>query len=275
MATATPVSFAPAIDWLTLCTYRFEPYTDMVALLRRHNPKWSAGRWLQYQGFHTRDGMFYGHTQQTNDKEHYIVRISGSQAQEIADLILANPDLAKSFYSTRLDVQRTRYIPDWWDVRRLHDRLKNLGLFVSMIQSETGSTLYVGSRKSPRFTRFYVKEFVPPMLRLEIELKGAYARLAWNLLLDRQLVADLYAANLRRLGLPSNIIHDYMPVETSDLDWIAAGKTADAQKQFKWLMSLSAKLQAMANDHDIGPMTRDFFWSLAQSVDTDSGDVIS
>lgn len=270
---STPVTFTPEIDWLTLATYNFPKYTESVAAIRRQYPgTWKHAKWLQYEGFkHQEYPVFYGHALQSNDREHYILRVSGTFASEFWRLF-ERYGYADHWYCTRIDLQRTMDIPEWWKVRELHDALAGEGFNVSIIQSATGNTLYLGARTSDRFTRFYEKDLLKPMLRLEIELKGRYSRLAYQLLLEGATIADIYAENLRALKLPENMERDYLPDDANDVEWTLAERIVTIEKKLEWLQTLIPTFAKLANDHDIGSQVRDIFHSLSlQRIDTDSG----
>jgi hypothetical protein len=268
----TPVSsghsFAPAIDWLTIASYQFTPYTEMAASLRRFLPHgWKRSRWLQYDGWHNPDGIFHGHALQSNDKEHYIVKISGALAHEWLHDMLGDPDgwqMLQHWYATRLDIQVTKPVPDWWLIRNLHDNYMAQGRNVSIIQSATGSTLYLGARTSDRFVRFYEKQLETMYLRLEFELKGRFSRHGFIGLLDGTItVADLFAGHLAALRLPEEQGDYYFPDDAKDISFPKHIRMIDNDARLKWLLSLQGKFAQMANDHDIGERVRDIFASLA------------
>lgn len=273
---STPIqSYRAAIDWLTLATYRFESYTDAAAQMRARYPgKWKAANWLQYAGFkHPEYPIMYGKALQTNDKEHYVVKTSGSFADEFATWFLSL-ECADSFYCTRIDVQRTKSIPDWWDVRLLHDELHECST-VSMIQSESGSTLYLGSRTSDRFTRFYEKDLDGKLLRLEIELKGRYSRQAWSLLLAGEHREDCYSYHVGKLRIADHMKAYYLADSTNDIDWSIAEKQSSMRSKLRWLHTLVPTFDKMSNDHDIGSEVRDLFYSLSiGSIDRKSETVL-
>jgi len=269
---STPMPpFRTAIDWLTLATYRFEAYTDAAAQLRtRYFGKWKAASWLQYNGFkHPELPIMYGRAIQSNEKDHFVVKVSGSFADEFTSWFLSL-DCAESYYCTRIDIQRTRSVPEWWDVRLLHDELKDTNT-VSIIQSDTGSTLYLGSRTSDRFTRFYEKDLDGKLLRLEVELKGRYARQAWSLFLAGEHREDCYHYHVSKLKVPEIIKTDYLSWAENEVEWAMAEKQSTMRTRLKWLHSLSATFLKMANDHDIGHEVRDLFYSLSiGAVDTNT-----
>lgn len=249
--------FAPEVDWLTLATYRFTAYTDTVAQIMRHySQKRRPGRWLQYDGWKI-DGLFWGHALQSNGREHYIVRVSGAYCTEFLSWFLPS-SLADSFYSTRVDLQVTNARPDWWNVRQEYDRLTEEGRAASMIESETGSTLYIGSRTSDRFCRIYEKELGGcKMLRLEIECKGDLSKNVWGELLQGASVADMYLSNLVRLKLGDRIQDYYAPKGADVVVYSTVERQLDMEKKLAWLVSLVPSIDKLVNDHTVGERARD------------------
>lgn len=262
--------FAPCIDWLTLATYTFPAYTKACADLRKFFGKgWKQARWLQYDGAHHPDGAFYGHAVQSNEKEHYIVRVSGAMAHEWFNQpsvsVYDNGAFLSAMYCTRIDIQVTSYLPRWWNVRHLHDHYKSKGRYVSMVQSETGSTLYVGARSSMMFTRFYEKPIGDETyLRLEFEIKGDQARWVFANLLNGELtVTTAWYAYLEKLRMDADHAEFYGQVDIG-IDFPKFLRESDANGRLKWLQSLIPRFHQMANDHDIGDRVRSIFDNLAQ-----------
>jgi len=260
-ATGKISSFACWCDWLTICTYKFEPYTMAVAYLRRQEESgWKRKSWLQYEGFQHKTGVFYGHATQSNKREHYLIKISGNLAGQYLGDILAQ-GWAKSFYATRIDLERTRQKPEWWKPRELADWLRGEGKKVSMIESEF-STVYIGSRTSGRFTRIYEKDYESIYVRLEIELKKKHAAIAWDYLLSGKSVESLYASHLEKIGLFERAVADYLPQDADRLDLALVEKETKMGKRLEWLKTLQATFIKMLHDHDIGAMTADIFYAV-------------
>lgn len=260
---STPLGFGVACDWLTLATYKFKAYTDFAAYLRSEYPKgWKKARWLQYDGFGNKFGVFYGHAIQSNEREHFVVKITGGAAAEFLPEILEQ-DFAEQFYATRIDFQRTIPKPEWWEPREVKDFLDGENVVCSMIESETGSTVYIGARASGRFTRMYEKHYERLYVRLEIELKSQHARIAWGHLLQKKNPRDIYAAHLEKLPLDERAMRDYAPDDVNDLDLRKHRRIIDSKRQLDWLKTLIPKFQQMANSHEIGGEVRDVFYSLS------------
>jgi hypothetical protein len=276
-----PTIFTAALDWLTIATYRFEAYTKMVGLLRARDTstKWKAGRWLQYDGFHDGSNIFYGHTLQTNEREHYIVKISGHAAHTVFRDLMDNPenlDILQAFYATRIDVQVTRDIPDWWNPRDCYDDMVNVQKkTASVIQSDTGATLYIGKRTSGRFIRFYVKDLEKPYLRLEFELKAQYARDAWTYLVEENMTpAELFEDMLMLSKLPGYMRDSYDQAQIRKFDYTKHATRMESNAKLKWLVSLLPTFEKMTRDHQIGEMVQAIFDSLSrepQRLDMEHG----
>lgn len=252
------------VDWATLATHDFAAYTRVVAWLRRgsDSDEWQGAKWLQYSGFSDGKYLFHGHSLQSNDKEHYIIRMSGYRSDKLMRTFVLKDDF-QPLYATRLDVQRTRKPPEWWKPRELRDWLLEQGITSSLVESDTGVTLYIGSRQSGRFVRIYEKQYETKYLRFEIELKSYHARNALERLRDGQSVDSVFNSHLNRLKLFPRMVQDYQAGsgETYDLKKLEHDTTVE--KQLNWLKSLVRTFHTMANDHTIGEQTRGIFKSLS------------
>jgi hypothetical protein len=266
----TETVFAVQCDWLTLATFKFSPYSFLAALLTEKYPQgWKHGRWLQYEGKANNLGIFYGHATQSGGREHYILKISGNMADVLLLDLLAETWI-DAFYATRIDIQKTRSIPKWWKPRDLYDWLKIHSYTTSIVQSTTGTTLYIGNRQSGRFTRIYEKDLGEKFLRFEIELKRHHAHNAFDYLKEGSSLISLYYSHLLKIPFPEEFLADYLPSDAPELDLRLKSREIDQQKQIDWLKTLVPKFRQMANDHDIGPRVRDIFTSLAiEEIDDD------
>lgn len=269
-----PKVFSTWCDWVTIATYKLESYTDLAAYLRRQEPTgWKGGTWLQYKGYRNKDiNTFYGSGDQSNKKTHYICVVSGSWAGQWLPDFLAQP-FAEQFYCTRLDVEKTRVAPSWWEPRKVKDRLGKLNITTSMVESDTGSTVYIGSRRSGRFIRMYEKDYGRKYVRLEIELKRHYARMAWEALLQGANIADIYATHLDKCKLPDGLTVDFMPSEYDPVNLTYDSLNTDMQKKWEWLLSLSDTFLKMANDHEYGERTRALFLYLSTPTEVEGDDI--
>ena len=169
----------PAIDWLTLTAFD----ANETIRLANISGKYGTGepqvqKILGYSGRQWR-GIFFGVGVQ-NDMRHVMLRASG----EVADTVMEELVGYGSGRCTRIDLQITVYLPLSYSARLLADRLrmtkwKHYKRMVELIEGNPAGfdTVYIGSRKSERFIRIYVKKAgVSKYLRFEVEYKGDFAQ---------------------------------------------------------------------------------------------------
>lgn len=263
------MSFRVLVDWLTLATWDFTAYVNMAALIRRDGEKWKKSKVMQYEGW-TNGEIFHGRAYQAG-KEHYMIRASGSGSDELCREIIDFPERSNAdlFYCTRIDLQRTIPSPSEWKPREIYDWIvEQKSGTSSVIESETGSTVYVGARASDRFTRMYEKNYEKLYVRLEIELKGEYSRFTWAKILadGMTILPEMYTAHLQRINVPQWVKVCWQPMPDTDMDIREHERLHNEGKQLKWLQSLMPTFRKMANSHEIGGRARDIFYSLSVEV---------
>lgn len=183
----------PAIDWLTLTTYDTKKQADMAQLFNRVRPRWAEeavnSKMLQYDG-RRGEQWFIGAGQQKG-RDHFIFRFSG----DLADAVTWQR-LRPSVDCTRIDLQLTLPLPvpianSYQEYKSLVDTMHESEIergqrargLDAVISPDGFCTLYVGSRESERFYRFYVKEAAGLyFLRFEVEYKGSnsFAGRVWR-----------------------------------------------------------------------------------------------
>jgi hypothetical protein len=192
----------------------------------------------------SKEGIFYGAGQQ-NGRSHAVVEAKGNRAQEFYNWIITKPSIvAGEWYCTRIDLQVTKPGPDAYDPHKAYTRLrKPKGLHLS----DTGNTLYVGSRKSDSFWRIYDK--TPELLRVEIELKGKQAKRAFVGLLNGLNMGGIWNQYMLRSRIPKVLVDRYQtaeePTEAEPIEDVE-----DMQKKLDWLKTLDSLVFKLANDHD-------------------------
>lgn len=161
--------FNSGVDWLTLTgelrdDARFQ-LSGLFEAMSVNPEEWST---MGYKGKRcTETGVRYGSRQRISGETDELFIASNAVAGEAVDFLVNKPFVN----CTRMDLQVTVYLPE-----AEPDRAKNayekiqatkaIGQSVvgrrktSLIQSDTGDTLYVGSRKGGRkFFRFYDKSY--------------------------------------------------------------------------------------------------------------------
>lgn len=271
------------VDYIRLCTWDLAAYTKAASALMQFRQGWKSGRFLQYYG-HKLGSMFFG-TAKQHDKHHYLIQISGGMAHTItSDLGLMMTLGDPSFYCTRLDLQKTLDLPEWWNVRDVVDSIKTMDTgktpdTLSFIESTTGETVYVGSRTSDKFIRIYTKSLDRDYLRLEYEIKGSLARSIYSGIYQNgsRSISGVYNTLLVNQRLPQYVKSYYLDPDAQMVDISIPEHQAEMAKKLQWLVSLEATIRKMLSDHDIGHETNVFIQSLATyggHIDIEPPDIV-
>lgn len=243
MSTNQIITDVPLIDYLRLSTFNFQRYLKLTAQIRAYGSGWRPAKWLQYKGQKSEQGIFYGHAEQ-NKRPHAIIQVSGLQAQKFYTTYKEQLD---GWACTRIDVQLTRIAPGVELRPRLYQSIINRKKKASLIQSDTGTTLYIGARTSDTYTRLYDKE--DALLRCEFELKGKQAKRAWASLMAGLTVAQVFNETLQRVRLPK-LYHDHYHANAEQKDMVQIDETEDMMGKLEWLAQLDGLVYKLANDHD-------------------------
>lgn len=252
------------IDYLRLASWGHVPYTDVMSTLMRDWPgEWDKGKWLQYSGWR-KEGFFIGMGEQAK-KRHAVMQASGFLAQKMHKQLID----FDNWYCTRIDIQRTVKEPEWVNLQKLYKHLGKKGY--SLISSEQNDTLYIGSRASNKFTRLYEKLFDEMYLRLEFELKGKRALLAWRAIEEGENCDRVFDFYLDKLKLPVRYIKLFENTEHNATEKaMTKEREQSAMKKLDWIVSLDASIKSAICDHDIGDRVKVLVhsWShYAQEID--------
>lgn len=265
----------PEIDWLTFTTWEntvFNAWQDWQQTIQGDQ---KTGKIRNYEG-EWKGSSFIGEGRQ-NNKAHGMVRVSGSESHK------AYFDLMRCGYAkcTRLDLQITLDLPENYSARKFADDLRSdqtgdcQRSILLMENSDGLNTVYLGSRKSDRLARFYIKAVGDPgqeerFIRFEVEHKGEWARVVSENLSNGN--ADI-----------SGILLDFLDsIEVDDsqgiirkfkdfLNGIKAGLTIsreirDDNKTFTWILEqVTPAMIRLLNDHDIGPYLADHLSGLLEN----------
>lgn len=252
-----------SLDYLRLASFDFN-YASLIAeFMTRWPGKFRHGRWLQYKGWKC-DSLFVGVGEQAG-KQHMIISASGSTANDLARWM----DNDRTFYCTRLDVQRTIERPRQASLARIRTQTRTKN--TTLIQSKDNDTLYIGSRESAFYTRLYEKILDDIWLRLEFELKGSKARSAWGGMLHGKTASHIFAYYLRKSKLPDRVKAWYSEVGDdqsfeADRQIVEHGDRA----KLKWLMSLDDAIGKAMTNHEIGEQVKELVraWAkVAENLD--------
>lgn len=259
-------------DYVRFTSWNSVTYALLSSAMMQKVTGWRQGNFLQYQG-RKADGFFFGIANQ-NGKRHYMFQASGVKSGRLIEL--AKHDSVKC---TRLDLQRTIRKPHKWDARGYYDNLRtddSNTRKLSIVQSSTGDTLYLGDRNSDSFIRIYEKEVDGlEWLRLEIELKGKTAETAYRKwqdtsdlpLFEKVTFSTIYDTMLNRFRLSEDVLA-WFSTGKDDNEQLTLHKEAkDKDNQLRWLLNLSDTIIKMANDHETGHAVREWLTNLIQNLD--------
>jgi hypothetical protein len=262
------------LDYLRLASWHDASALKLTAELRRSIPKWRDGFWLQYRGWYG-DNSFYGIGEQ-NRKRHYVWRSAGPSSSVLCNLA----DSLTEIYATRIDVQVTIPMPDDFDAFAVYQDYKDINArATTIIESDTGSTVYFGARTSDRFARLYTKEYkygrgdeVSNFLRLEFEFKGKTARSIYgSLKSSKHGSTSLFQYFLTNFSLMDYVIDWFNTGYDGEGERIVIEKNQSDDGKIEWLHSLSNAIVKMGNDHMTGETTKNLLREWIATIDNDSG----
>lgn len=257
MKASEPARDVTLIDYLRIATYNQIAAYKLNAEIERCYHVWEPHKWMQYKGRKSLCGVFHGQAQQKAGM-HYIVQVSGQAAQIFYDWFMnRDQTIIQAFYCTRIDLQRTQTQTD--KEYRLYAYKRMLGS-KSLIQSDTGITLYIGSRTSDTYWRIYDK--TETLLRLELELKGKQAKKAFIALLNKENLDGIWNRFLLRSRVPKVYV-DYFRGDGGQATLAQLEETVDLDKKLEWLATLDALVYKLAHDHDTATRTANLIgrWS--------------
>lgn len=245
MPTSQPVLDTTLIDYFRIATFDIIAYYQLSVAIENKWSQWRPHKWLQYKGRKNIDGIFHGMGDQAG-RAHCVISVSGSFAHLFYLWFAGKPDsIRNTFYCTRIDLQRTQVQPSKEYRTAAHKRLRGKK---SLIQSDTGTTLYIGSRTSDTFWRLYDK--TERHMRCELETKGKMAKRVYLALCGGESIAGVWNRILFRSKVPKVYVEyfrsDKEPATLPDLR-----EVPDFDAKIKWLASLDSLVYKLVNDHDV------------------------
>jgi hypothetical protein len=221
----------------------------MARLMRSWENGWERGKWLQYKGWR-KEGLFIGIGEQ-NEKRHAVLCVSGGLSQRL----LPSLKSLDGWYCTRLDLQETIEEPDYIRLAEIRDECTTKN--TTLIESLDNDTLYLGSRTSEIFTRLYEKPLDRMMLRLEFELKGGRAKMAWRAMLEGETADMVFSYYMEASKLPEDVLRLFATVGIERCQQIMRDIALhDIGKTLKWIESLDASMEKYMNNHEIGEQVK-------------------
>ena len=253
------------VDYFRIATFDPIQFYKLTAALERQYTGWYPKKWLQYRGRQSSNGVFHGIGEQ-GKRPHFLIQVSGQSSHHFFQwLSNYNEGSLTTFYCTRIDLQRTQTRPTKEYRRIAHKRLRGKK---SLIDSDTGLTLYIGARTSDTFWRLYDKD--DTLLRVEVEIKGTLAKRAWVALRMGEQLPGIWNRFLLKSRVPKVYTDLYRDNgEVADLPLIEEAE--DLQPKLQWLQTLDSLIFKLINDHDTSEATKQLVrrWNqYADAVDT-------
>jgi len=219
------------------------------------------GHWLQYHG-QTSDHSFNGAGDQRG-RRHYVLKVSGPEAQVILDHVVRCA--SDTIHCSRIDLQRTCEIE--YDLRVIWTIIRAEARNATVIQSETGDTLYINHRTSEFYVRMYEKELDPVWTRLEFECKRQLAENVLGRLQAGFTLDSVYSALLERSKLPQAIVDHY---ETASAPVELNGKgLKDRERKLEWIANTLSHIGRVAMEHEyhdyVMPLIANLYKSLTET----------
>lgn len=182
------------VDWLTITSFDHAFFAFWDEKIRKGTKSFSEKNIPRYRGVlsNIANGHVSAFVGNQNGRTHYMVHLAGEIANEYFEVATQaiRQGIAKC---TRIDLQITSLLPDDWNQFSLLGRLKKMGRSVGWYESKDRdgaelSTVYIGSRKSDRFIRLYIKPLKGDRngLRFEVQMNGERAQSCCRALMDRQ-----------------------------------------------------------------------------------------
>lgn len=267
-----------AIDYLTLTTFSRHTYRDVLRLILtkdeiEESAKMSIPRYVGLQSVWNCGAVFFGEGVQ-DGMAHWLISASGGAADRVGYAVAAQS--WSGLNVTRFDAQVTLARPEWFKARDFADHMET-GEWRGrrrkpvLIENSGDDTVYLGSYKSDRFTRFYVKE--KEWLRYETVFKRDYALSAWQRYTAAPTIAPAGLLVSEMVKFPKHPLINYFGDALKDANLLSVQKQKPVKvlsKTYIWLVkSVVPAVTRLLNDHDAGPMTRQLLLDLLESTEKD------
>lgn len=203
----------PALDYLRVGTWDTGMSYWWIALVpqlaQQENQECKRARLMQYKGMGCKFAFAGVAAQGPERRMHTLIQVSGERADTYWRDVFALADKGGG-KATRVDLQVTvpmtyAWEPHEWAERLSREEWGHKKPSLRVVAGDDGlHTLYIGTRSSERYIRFYVKEddTGTRYLRFEVEFTGGKAQWVWAMLQSGANIAGkILGGELRRLPL--------------------------------------------------------------------------
>ena len=257
-----------ACDWVTMTTKdreQGETLQDDLATLFEGGHKV-----MQYKGYGDGHGLFCGVGKQ-GGADNWLFQASGGDAASWLQWLTTECDWFQidKWQASRYDIQTTIEMPQGFVLQGWEFVAKNEGQnVVTHRTSQTGDTVYLGSPKSRKMARIYVKNWIRDdsgnegiqHIRLEFQLRREAANAAFWAGASVSLLSGLWdglngrTPRVKGYGacLPAEIVTAFDNALESSAVQLEYTKLV-APDTMRWLReSVDSAIRKIANDHDNG-----------------------
>lgn len=243
----------PMIDYYRVTTFDPVKYESLLEYMTQDVPTLHQTSVKRYKGFKLGE-LFAGRGQQKG-VSHFLAQCSGASSH------YTFPDISSLDWgrARRVDLQMTvnlnhELLFDWYL------KVRELGIG-GVRDTQSGTTIYIGSRQSNRMWRVYKKD--DNMVRFEVETKGDLAEIVWKEMSENGMesVAGIFLSELQRLMKKVVAIPQMYAVldEIKNMALKIANNEGDLVLQVpkprsntrKWLeTTVDSSVRKLLNDHD-------------------------
>ncbi|HSH05305.1 MAG TPA: replication initiation factor domain-containing protein [Anaerolineae bacterium] len=264
----------PMVDWLTVTTFDHSHHNDwlehQLSLSRLISSQLTPTASRGYEGLKFSPLSWSLLCGEQKSRSHFMSRSSGAGSHAVFKYHLPRLD---SLRVTRIDLQITVQIPvdfDWlsfFDFMSASIKSHNPRIKTNLNTNSDYqlSTVYIGSRSSDRFIRFYAKEVTPSpdaidqtslrFFRFEVEYKGDRATNVSHALADGASIADFLLGELDRWPELYPPLYDFLLSHLSGdaTSASAPSEVVETSKSYAWFVrSVVPFLKRMISDNDYG-----------------------
>lgn len=243
------------VDWLTLSTFGVIDWR----IFRKVMGEFESGRMAlkqeaaipRYNGWRIHDplnggSLFVGSGIQKN-KPHFLLTASGQTANTVSERLLPVRLMGGP---TRIDLQITTNTPEGWCQKELWAESEKMKIGSSLAGTGRLRTVYMGSPKSRRFTRVYLKDTdAGEVVRLEVVFRDELAKSCWGLMRKGCEIKKILRSAMPPTPMLESAFGKLLGNETQ-----VVRRTRPVTNTEKWLWrQVLPAIESYINSHDSNP----------------------
>ena len=265
------------VDWVTLTSYDSSWWRRWRQRIANAYNASIPRKIMQYDGLFcgTPDGSIFLGAGSQSGTDHYMMRVSGSIADDISSMWI--PEVGRDeCKASRIDIQMTIQEPEDWSqydlFRRLRDKPFTIGWMASAGERvDELATVYIGSRNSERMTRCYEKETVGgnKLLRIETEYKGKRAAMiASRIAKGGGQAVNFLQYEIQHIIKDSALLAAFTPYFYGQPETVYVTDKTDKERQQAWLLNqVLPTFKRHISDHDSDGIVAHMFYKALATLD--------